>query len=87
MNRYYYKVCVVRQLDSGIRQSVQFTTSQISDSPERAMQAMTLQILSQYFEWDHWIWPIDFYSWSAIRERENAWALKLVRMKTVEEFA
>jgi hypothetical protein len=87
MNRYFYKVCVVRELDCGERQSVQFTMTVISDDAERAEQVARTQIVEQYFDWEHWVWPIDFYSWAAIRERENAWALKLVRMKAEGVFA
>jgi hypothetical protein len=87
MNRYYYKVCCVRVLDCGVRQSVQFTTSQISDSEERAMKVMETQIISQYFEWDTWIWGIDFLTWAAIQEREKQWALKLIRLRAEGVYA
>jgi hypothetical protein len=86
MNRYFYKICCARQLDNGVRQSVQFTMTQISDSQERAEFAVRRQLCEQYFDWEVWVWEIDLLTWAAIKERENGWALKLVRMKTVKEF-
>jgi hypothetical protein len=87
MNRYFYKICCARQLDNGVRQSVQFTMTQISDSQERAEYAVRVQLCEQYFDWEVWVWEIDFLTWAAIKERENGWALKLARMRTVKEFA
>ncbi len=84
MNRHFYKICCARQLDNGVRQSVQFTMTQISDSVERAEYAVRRQLCEQYFEWEVFVWEIDFYSWSAIRERENEWQRKLVRMRTTD---
>lgn len=84
ISHHYYKVCVIRELDCGVRQSLQFTMTVISDSTEHAEEIVRRQLCEQYFDWQHFVWEIDFYSWARIRECENEWARKLVRMKSVE---
>lgn len=87
MSRYYFQVVAIRNLDCGVRQSVQFTATQMSDSPERAKDAMRRQMLEQYFEWDLFLWDLDFLSWAAIKERENKWQLSMIRMRAEGVYA
>ena len=87
MTWYYFQVSLTRVLDCGDIESLTFATKQKAYFYDQAESVVRAQSEQEFPDWRLFVWGLDFLSWSAIRDREEKFGLKLASMKAEGVYA